>query len=215
MRDRHDPRGPGRATRRGFTLLELLIVIGIIAVLMGILLPVIAKARESSRRTVCLSNLRQIALAMNTYADHHKGRLPNGNPPQTPNDYDATNAVLVRLNQDYVKSPAVFHCPSDEDPIPEAIATADQTLPNSARVSYDFYSIWWMPEFGPKLWRVTEAPIGWDLNGGDPNPLNKDRNHGPAGGNVVFGDSHAEWQHREKWDGPNWPNPANKYYLVK
>jgi prepilin-type N-terminal cleavage/methylation domain-containing protein/prepilin-type processing-associated H-X9-DG protein len=204
--------GAGVRRRGGFTLLELLIVIGIIATLVAILLPAIGRARESARRTNCMSNLRTLGHAMVMYTQEFKGRLPNGNPPMTPADYDATNAVLVGLNDTYVKSPPTFHCPSDRDDVPELIETADYTLPNSARVSYDFYSIYWMPEYGPKITRIPKAPLAWDLNGGDVNP-NKDQNHGVKGGHVVFADGHVEWQPQEQWDGANWPNPANKNYL--
>lgn len=197
----------------GFTLVELLVVIGIIGLLMGILLPALGRAQEGARRTVCLSNLRQLGMAMITYADQHKGRLPNSNPPNTAYDYDAINAVLVALNDRFINSPKSFHCPSDQDPVPDRIVTADYSLPNSARVSYDFYSVTWMPEFGPKLVRIPEAPLAWDLNGGDPAPVNKDRNHGTRGGNVVYGDGHADWQPQATWDDGNWPNPAKKYYL--
>jgi prepilin-type N-terminal cleavage/methylation domain-containing protein len=208
--------GPFSKQARGrpaFTLVELLVVIGIIAVLVGILLPALGRAQEMGRRTKCQSNLRQLGMAMVMYADEHRGRLPNGNPPNTAYDYDAINIVLVALNDRFVKSPATFHCPSDQDPPPDRIETADYSLPNSARVSYDFYSVTWMPEYGPKIHRINEAPLAWDLNGGDPKPANKDRNHGLQGGNVVFGDTHVEWQPQTAWDGDNWPNPANKYYL--
>src|SRR6476660_5546979 len=66
-----------RAHRRsGFTLLELLVSVSIIALLAAILLPAIMQARASTRRTVCASNLRQWSLAVRMYADAHHGRLP-------------------------------------------------------------------------------------------------------------------------------------------
>jgi prepilin-type N-terminal cleavage/methylation domain-containing protein/prepilin-type processing-associated H-X9-DG protein len=63
--------------RRGFTLVELLVVIGIIALLMSILLPALNRARESAKRTQCLSNLRQIGLAFGMYTAQNKGNLPH------------------------------------------------------------------------------------------------------------------------------------------
>jgi len=56
---------------RGFTLIELLVVIAIIAILAAILFPVFAKAREKARQTSCVSNLKQIALAMIQYAQDY------------------------------------------------------------------------------------------------------------------------------------------------
>lgn len=60
----------------GFTLVELLVVIAIIAVLMAILLSAFSHAREKARQSACLSNLRQIAQAMQQSAQEHEGRYP-------------------------------------------------------------------------------------------------------------------------------------------
>jgi prepilin-type N-terminal cleavage/methylation domain-containing protein len=65
------------SANRGFTLVELLVVIAIIGVLMGLLLPAINAARESARRTTCLSNLKQLGLASLVHEDRTK-RLPSG-----------------------------------------------------------------------------------------------------------------------------------------
>jgi prepilin-type processing-associated H-X9-DG protein/prepilin-type N-terminal cleavage/methylation domain-containing protein len=62
--------------RRAFTLVELLVVIGIIAVLVGILLPALNRAREAGQAAQCLSNLRQMNLALVMYAQAHRGYLP-------------------------------------------------------------------------------------------------------------------------------------------
>ena len=70
---------PRRSTRlRAFTLVELLVVIGIIAVMIGILLPALNKARQSANNLKCMANLRSIGQAINIYAAQSKGVLPYG-----------------------------------------------------------------------------------------------------------------------------------------
>jgi prepilin-type processing-associated H-X9-DG protein/prepilin-type N-terminal cleavage/methylation domain-containing protein len=208
----------GARYRAGFSLVELLVVLGIIVLVIGIILPVVSTAREKSRKTVCQSNLRVIGQCLIMYANANNGRLPNGNPPGEWNNYPGTNAVMVAFARDYVKAAGVFACPSDSDPPPEKISTADQTLPESARMSYEFFSVYWAPEYGPMLVKMqgqkqgrSMAPLAWDVDGGEAkSPL---KNH-KGGGNVVFCDAHVEWQEAKFWDQPNMPDPANEYWPI-
>jgi prepilin-type N-terminal cleavage/methylation domain-containing protein/prepilin-type processing-associated H-X9-DG protein len=210
-----------------FTLVELLVVIGIIAILIGILLPSLARARDQARRTQCMANLRSLGQAILLYANGNKDRMPNSNPPgwtwSNATNGQADSTVLVAFAKQYVlpksslnsttgqyNTAEVFHCPCDQDPIPSSIETGEYDTPNSARVSYDFYSIWWEPNYAPKIAQIKRAPLAWDLNGGrgTPDPWH---NHGTKGGYVVFADGHAEWQDQKEWDNVNWPNPAQQF----
>src|SRR5438445_10411703 len=66
----------GVVRRAAFTLVELLVVIGIIAILMALLLPALSAARQQAQTVACLSNLRQLATAAHAYCDRENGSFP-------------------------------------------------------------------------------------------------------------------------------------------
>jgi len=117
--------GPQTWRRAGFTLVELLVVLAVIAILAAILFPVFAQAREKARQIACLSNMRQAGLAFAMYATDYDGLYPYAVDPAdrgTPQiwnafpDFKAQIPTLPWLHvvlMPYVKSPELFHCPDD------------------------------------------------------------------------------------------------------
>ena len=89
--------------RRAFTLIELLVVIAIIGILAAVLLPTLGRSKESGRRTVCVNNLRQLALASHLYANDYDGQLP----PRTLSEQWTTQLLPEYQNIN------VLLCPTD------------------------------------------------------------------------------------------------------
>jgi prepilin-type N-terminal cleavage/methylation domain-containing protein len=142
------------ASSRAFTLIELLVVIAILAILAALLLPSLASAREKGWQAACLSNLRQMGLAIHAYASDNDGKIPYGPkaPPFTsPFDlYPSTGAPTslislgngapvglgLLLKEHLCNQPKVLFCPSSDQPMD---ATAQLANVGSRQAQCSFY----------------------------------------------------------------------------
>jgi prepilin-type N-terminal cleavage/methylation domain-containing protein/prepilin-type processing-associated H-X9-DG protein len=108
----------GRSTRKGFTLIELLVVIAIIAILASILFPVFSRARAKARQTSCLSNVKQIVLALNMYAQDYDSAYPAATTtytPSPPNDIPANGQYSFSVvSLPYMRNQEIFTCPDNK-----------------------------------------------------------------------------------------------------
>jgi len=109
------PLAPAAPPKRdGFTLVELLVVIGIIALLMGILLPTVAGTRRQSRSLQCASNIRQLCVAIFEYAADNKGRFPSNLQSPAPGTFwHYTTSAGGYVSVDGPAKNGVFTCPDD------------------------------------------------------------------------------------------------------
>lgn len=215
---------PPKATAKGFTLVELLVVIGIIAILISLLLPALNKARSSALRVSCAANLRQLGQYWQIYANDHHGFFPN-----TGISYGNLWYLLWSQRQVFVdkyqmqNSGRIFYCPksplsyddywnykqySDPDYIMNAgyffwPAEGDEApggLYSSVTNQWNSWMGYNLPPLKKNSDRLAaEIPLAFDftLQSGPNNWTYSAHFEGgtkPAGGNVLYGDGHAVWK---------------------
>ena len=194
-------------TRRGFTLVELLVVIGIIAVLIAMLLPALNRAREQARAVQCGDHIKQLMNALHMYVSENRQTLPPANPggvalvgwmydpnrPLTGGKHLAED-VQYGLLYKYLNDYGVWHCPNDVPPyeikslpasiFPMSSYTINVCIIQFARPGYPSYRITKLKPDSIMIWEPEESgpgagPFVWDdgTSAADQSPLT--RRHGP------------------------------------
>jgi prepilin-type N-terminal cleavage/methylation domain-containing protein len=208
-----EQRMTARRARRAFTLVELLVVIGIIAALISILMPALTRARDQAMRTKCMNNVRQLLIGCQRYGNDYKYAWPFCNwlsQEVGPNPYagwmykypkmtvqeDVQGSVLWP----YLKNEEIYHCPLDPPPY-KGIATHNLSsfLMNGAANGFGrvtpknqpvFYKITKFKNDAIALW---EAPDYETWNDGSSFPdQEQTRRHGKGASIGCFG-GHVEW----------------------
>ncbi len=197
--------------RKGFTLIELLVVIAIIAILAAILFPVFAKAREKARQTACLSNMRQLGMACQQYAQDWDDHIPGLYNTADVVSYPSGNLGYCSWSSQiypYVKSRNVFDCP-------DATSThkwGDGNMANSFSYGSNFVlSITWLgyiPTLGQLAYPSQTILLGDSDNYALSQSGNVCANRHNEGLNYSFGDGHAKWYKCTKDSSGDWLGPG-------
>ena len=152
-------REPESRVRGAFTLIELLVVIAIIAILAAMLLPALARAKESGRRISCLNNLRQLSLAASMYVGDNQGTYPPRYGVSPVTGANITSRWPDKIYDDYGKNLKLLLCPSETTNAP--LTGTDTTVADDAPRSYFING--WNDYFATN--NPATDPEG--LNGGD------------------------------------------------
>ena len=218
---------------RAFTLVELLIVIGIIAILVAILLPALARARESANRAACLSNLRQVYTAFDIYALNNHDEVPLGYRTVSKQFnsmiFSTTGGqfwVLFGLlsENSYFKDPRILYCPSENNPkfmyntpdnpwpangiTPTANIQAGYADRPQQQIPDDLSNVpaSLQPFTMPKLSKFKNLAIFADLTASKTRVVTRHK----SGINVLYGNGGAHWVPLDAFIQPDasWPDPV-------
>lgn len=170
-----------RLSKRGFTLIELLVVIAIISILASMLMPALSTARERARRISCMSNLRQLGLALTMYSDDWESCYPPIHSVQ--GDRYGLNA----LYSSYFDNIGIFKCLSDAN------------IPKPLRDDGSFGYRGSQRNISSNLRLVGDDGVGLP---GSPNP--EPPNH-RGGGNMAYSGGHTLWVNENEWSQFNDP----------
>lgn len=150
------------SSTRGFTLIELLVTVGIIAVLLGILLPVMTRARQAATKTACMSNLRQVGMGVEMYRQDNSQAYPTARYMPEPFLSGSVDPPLTELLRPHVAGGMeVFECPGDRD---EVYALAGTSYAYNSALGGQTEDDSWMSQtlgMGP-----SELPVSHDFDAG-------------------------------------------------